>query len=324
MKHYTFIDYATQGYLFGVGLLILFFHGDRAPSWPWLLAAHAGGLAVVHGLIRYHASGPRCRVVNFLRHYYPILLYTGFYRETGELHHMFYAGFLDRVFIKLDAAIFGFQPSLAFMEWLPYVAISELFYAAYFTYYLMIAGVGVALFLRNREQFFHYVSVVSFVFYVCYLIYIFLPVMGPRSFNRDPAEYTLPAEVQPAHVPAVPEAVKAGVFYQIMGFIYRHFEAPGAAFPSSHVAVALTTVWFSFRYLRRIRYIHLVDVILLCLSTVYCRYHYVVDVLAGLLAAAVLVPTGNWLYFKFLNRELSEPPAASTPGGKAVCLRSTD
>ena len=32
------------------------------------------------------------------------------------------------------------------------------------------------------------------------------------------------------------------------------FEAPGAGFPSSHVAVALCTVYFSFRYLRPIRY----------------------------------------------------------------------
>ena len=84
-----------------------------------------------------------------------------------------------------------------------------------------------------------------------------------------------------------------------MKWIYRTFEAPGAAFPSSHVAVALCTVSFSFRYLRPIRYAHLVVAVLLCVSTVYCRYHYVVDVLAGLVTAAVVVPTGNWLYFRF-------------------------
>ena len=41
---------------------------------------------------------------------------------------------------------------------------------------------GIALFVRSRQQFFHYVSVVSFVFYVCYLIYIILPVIGTRAF----------------------------------------------------------------------------------------------------------------------------------------------
>jgi membrane-associated phospholipid phosphatase len=322
MKHYTFVDYATQAYTLGVGLLILCFHGDRVASWPWLLGAHVGTLGLVHGLIRYHAGGARCRVVNFLRHYYPILLYTGFYRETGELHHMFYAGFLDPVIIKLEGALFGFQPSLLFMDRLPYRAVAEVLYGAYFTYYLMIAGIGLALFLRNREQFFHFLAVVSFVFYVCYLTYIVLPVMGPRTFYRDPVEYTLPAEVQPAYVPPMPDAVRSAVFCQIMGFIYQHFEAPGAAFPSSHVAVALTTVWFSFRYLRRIRHLHLVDALLLCASTVYCRYHYVVDVAAGALTAAMLVPLGDYLYRRFQHVGRDPGPMLSETQARAYNSRS--
>ena len=85
-----------------------------------------------------------------------------------------------------------------------------------------------------------------------------------------------------------------------MEWIYRVFEAPGAAFPSSHVAVAACTVFFSFRYLRPIRYFHLALVFLLCLGVVYGRYHYVVDVLGGLFVTATLLPLGNWLYSKTL------------------------
>jgi membrane-associated phospholipid phosphatase len=173
----------------------------------------------------------------------------------------------------------------------------------------MIVGVGIALFLRNRQQFFHYLSVVSFVFYVCYLIYIFLPVMGPRAFFHQVEGYALPDEIQQLAVTdAYPDAVQAGIFFRLMKWLYRVFEAPGAALPSSHVAVALCTVFFSFRYLPRIRYAHLVVTGLLCLSTVYCRYHYVVDVLAGLVAAAVLVPLGNWLYFRFRKPDLEGTP----------------
>lgn len=299
LKHYTFIDYATQGYMALVGFIILTLHGTAVPQWQWLVGIHAACMVLVHFLIRLCATRPANRILAFLRHFYPILLYTGFYRETGSLNQMLMTGYLDPVFIHLDQRIFGFQPSLSWMETLPYLPLSEVLYASYFSYYLMIFGVGLALFLRSREQFFHYVSVVSFVFYVCYLIYIFLPVMGPRIFFREITDYRLPAEVQPAVPPTFPEAVRAGPFYQIMAFIYRTFEAPGAAFPSSHVAVALCTVCFSFLYLRRIRYFHLVLAVLLCLSTVYCRYHYVVDVIAGAVTAAVLVPLGHWLYFRF-------------------------
>jgi membrane-associated phospholipid phosphatase len=35
------------------------------------------------------------------------------------------------------------------------------------------------------------------------------------------------------------------------------------------------------------------------MATVYCRYHYVADVIAGALAAALLIPLGNWLHARF-------------------------
>lgn len=307
MKHYTFVDYATQAYCALTGLLILFFHNQTVPHWLGLLSAHAAGLVLVHGLILAQARLRANKALDFLRHFYPVLLYTAFFCETGSLNRMFFPGYLDPMVIRWEQALFGCQPSVLFMHKLPWLPLSELFYAAYFSYYIMIAGVGLALFLRNRRQFFHYVSVVSFVFYVCYLIYIFVPVIGPRVLFREVAGYSPPDDVQQLAVTDVyPDAIKVGVFYQIMAWIYRVFEAPGAALPSSHIAVAACTVFFSFRYLPRIRYPHLVVAILLCLSTIYCRYHYTVDVLLGLLAAALLIPTGNWLYFKF-------QPAAEQP-----------
>jgi membrane-associated phospholipid phosphatase len=251
-------------------------------------------------------------LLDFLRHFYPVLLYTAFFIETGSLNRMFFRDYLDPLVAQWEQDVFGCQPSVLFMEKLPSLVISELFYASYFSYYIMISGVGLALFLRSRQQFFHYVSVVSFLFYVCYFIYIFLPVIGSRAFFRQVDGYALPpATQQLAITDAYPEAVQAGVFFQIMKWVYRVFEAPGAAFPSSHVAVALCTVFFSFRYLRRIRYLHLAVAVMLCVATVYCRYHYVVDVLAGLVTAAVLIPTGNWLYFKFERPDPEQLPTFS-------------
>jgi membrane-associated phospholipid phosphatase len=182
------------------------------------------------------------------------------------------------------------------MEALPYRLVSEVFYLAYFSYYVMIAGVGLALYLRNPTQFYHYISVTSFVFYACYLVYIFLPVVGPPIYYLDLVDFRLPADAMPAVVPEFPAAVRNGWFYRIMEVIYEHCESPGAAFPSSHVAIALVTVYFSFLYLPRIRWPHLIMAVLLCISTVYCRYHFVVDVAAGVLTVALLLPLGNWLY----------------------------
>jgi membrane-associated phospholipid phosphatase len=318
MKNYTFVDYATQGYITTVGLLILFFHNASVPRWPLFVAGHVAGLAFVHALIQVASARPRNRVLDFLRHFYPVLMYTAFYRETGVLNTMFFPDYLDVHFVALEQRLFGFQPSLFFMHRLPYLFVSEVFYAAYFSYYIMIAGVGLALFLRYRAQFYHYVSVVSFVFYCCYLTFIMLPVTGPRLFFREVDGYQFPPEwfaMGLAH--PYPEIVQHGPFFQIIALIYQLFEPPGAAFPSSHVAVAWCTVAFSFRYLPRIRYVHFVAAVLLCLGTMYCRFHYAVDVIAGTLVATVLVPLGNWLYAKTAG-----PPAAAPPRSVTAVPRS--
>jgi membrane-associated phospholipid phosphatase len=301
-RGYTFVDYTTQAYLALVGLIILCLHGQAVPQWPLLLAVHAAGMGSIHALIRIQARRPDIGLLDFVRYFYPVLLYGPFYCETGMLNHVLFPGFLDPFFIRLEARVFGLQPSVAFMDRLPYPAVSELLYAAYFSYYAMIGAVGGILFFRNRERFFHFVSVASFVFYVCYLIYIFLPVIGPRIFFREFGDYALPADLWPAVAPGFPAAVQAGPFYHLMAWIYLGFEAPGAAFPSSHVAIAITTVYFSFLYLRPIRWWHFAAMILLCFATVYCRYHYVTDVAGGVLTAAVLIPLGNRLYFRFQPR----------------------
>ena len=273
------------------------------PEWPWLVAAHAAGLLAVHALVRAHSRYPGRRWLDFLRHFYPVLLYTALFCETSHINLMFADRYLDPEFIRLEAWVFGCQPAILFMEKLPYLAVSELFYFAYFSYYLMIVGVGVALYWQDRGRFFHFLTVTTVLFYGCYLVYVFLPVIGPHIFFESFPGYPTPPEweVQPLAVtPVFPEAVFAGPFFQIMKVVYTNFGSTGAAFPSSHVAVAVCTLYFSRRYLPRWRWIHGTFVVLLCLSTVYCRYHYAVDVLAGLAMAAVFIPLGNWLYKKSL------------------------
>ena len=202
---------------------------------------------------------------------------------------MFAGGYLDGFFIRFEEKLFGCQPSILFMEKLSWLPISEIFYAAYFSFYVMIAAIGLVLYIQERRRFWRYVSVVSFVFYVCYLAFIFLPVVGPPVFYLALPGFD--------HGPAYPAAVQAGPMFKLVTWIYRA-EAPGGAFPSSHVALAICTLYFSWRFVPKIRWIHLVVVILLCASTVYCRYHYLVDVFAGMLAAALLIPLGEWLYRK--------------------------
>jgi membrane-associated phospholipid phosphatase len=300
-RNYTFVDYATQFYAALAGSLIVCFHNSTVPRWPLLALVHVAILVFVHSLLKLQAAHPTNRTLDFLRHFYPVLLYIWFYGEVGWLNRMFFSDYMDPACIRLEQAIFGCQPGVLFMHKLPYLLFSEILYTAYFSYYLMIGGVGLALFLRSRQQFFHYISVLSFIFYVCYFLFLFLPIIGPRAFFHEVPGYKLPPDLQALAVTdTYPESVRAGPVFRLMGVVYQIFEgAPGATLPSSHVAIALCTLWFSFHYLRPVRYPHLVLVILLCLATVYGHYHYALDVVTGILTAAVLIPVGNRLYARF-------------------------
>jgi membrane-associated phospholipid phosphatase len=294
-RAYRFSDLAMQAYLFLVGALILFFHGNHVPGYQRLLVAHGAGIALIHALIYYNARFPENRVVSFFRHFYPLLLFLSMYRECELLNLMFVHHYLDPVFIALEERLFGFQPAVAFMTAFPYPVVSEFFYVSYFSYYVMIGAVGLALFFRNREQFWHYLAILSFVLYVCYLIFICLPVAGPPAFYMEMPRFVGQHQL-PYYPLEFPPGVTSGPLFHLMAVMYRNFETGGAAFPSSHVAVAICTLYFTWQYLPRIRHLHLVAVVALSLATVYCRYHYAVDVLAGAATAALMIPLGEWLY----------------------------
>ena len=67
------------------------------------------------------------------------------------------------------------------------------------------------------------------------------------------------------------------------------------AFPSGHTEVSLIVLFYALRYSRPAFCILFPVISLLLFSTVYLRYHYVVDLVAGALLAAVVV-VGTELY----------------------------
>ena len=146
-------------------------------------------------------------------------------------------------------------------------------------------------------------------------MYIIFPIAGPPLFYKPIDGFNLTPALQHLAGNPVPEVIRGGVFYRLVTWIYEVFEAPGAAFPSSHVAVSWCTTYFSFLYLPRIRYWHLAMTGLLSLATVYCRYHYAVDVLAGAVTFAVLVPLANRLYFSTVQetRRVEQRDRATRP-----------
>ena len=72
------------------------------------------------------------------------------------------------------------------------------------------------------------------------------------------------------------------------------------AFPSGHTAMTLLTMYFAKKYAKKYFYILLVIGSSLIFATIYLRYHYVIDVIAGFVLAYFVIVTGP-LAYRWLN-----------------------
>jgi membrane-associated phospholipid phosphatase len=276
-------DRATLLYNVLVAGLILLFHAS-IPQWPTWLLASLVMIAVVFFMARVvgrFVSTP----AQLLRAAYPMLLFFLAYEQTGHINRGLFPGLLDPFFQEAEETVFGAQPAVLLAQVFPQCWFAEYMQFAYFSYYLLFLGLGVFLFLRRERRAFNdYLFALCGTMYACYVIFILLPVQGA-------AHYGLPT----------PDG--GGPFSAIMGVIYTHCEIEGAAFPSSHVAIASVALYYTWRYARRAIWIVGPLVISLMLATVYCRYHYAIDVLAGIATAAALIPL-----WRRLNPELRPAP----------------
>ncbi|MGA2093548.1 MAG: phosphatase PAP2 family protein, partial [Sedimentisphaerales bacterium] len=183
--------------------------------------------------------------------WYPLALYAPLYYQTGLINRVVIPGFLDDFFMNLDVRIFGKFPGLFLNEAYRSAFLDEFFHFFYFSYYLIIPLTAILLYRKDTKLFERFVFQLSCLFYVCYIIYIFLPVEGPLALRN---EYYL----------------QHGFFRKIVDFVYSAGENPGAAFPSSHVAVTFLVAWWGSKHFKRMRIFYWLTCLFLSIATVYC------------------------------------------------------
>jgi len=262
------------------GAALLFPH--RTGVWPLLalvhvLAALAGmGVAPFASLFRWLVRRwPRASA--WLADWYPLLLIPLLYAELPALNTAVHAGaYFDDTIMGWEAALFGGQPSRAWAAALPFLPLSEVLHASYLSYYLLIYGPPVMLYvMAKRAEFRAAAFALMLTFFIHYLFFIYFPVQGPRYL-----------------FPAPGGRIADGFFYGLAHFLLEAGSSQGAAFPSSHVGVAAAQAWIAWRWLPRAApWITLLGVGL-ALGAVYGGFHYLTDVLAGALLGLIIAVTG--------------------------------
>jgi membrane-associated phospholipid phosphatase len=85
-------------------------------------------------------------------------------------------------------------------------------------------------------------------------------------------------------------------------------------FPSMHTACTMIMAYLAWRYVRRLFWWIVPVVVSMPLACVYLRYHYVVDVLAGLAVAAVVIAVDRRIPVASGTDVVEEPEPARAAG----------
>lgn len=193
---------------------------------------------------------------------------------------------IDHLLLKLDYEILGFYPYL-YLQTFVNPILTEIMQISYCVYYFLPFMIGFYLLYRNQiKDFYKVLFLILLCYYLSYVGYILFPALGPRYSIQGLFEVEL-----------------QGVFLaeSINRFLNSLEGIKRDAFPSGHVGISLLVLILFHQYSKKIFSILLLPVFLLILSTIYCRYHYFVDVLAGFLLTFVTLVFGK-LYYNFWQR----------------------
>ena len=258
-------------------ITVTFIH--RIDHAPFLILLYSGMFLAQALLLLFRDKG---RFMHWAYHLiFPTISILAIFDSLEYIVHAVNPRDIDPILIKIDYAIFGGHPTVM-LERFMQPLLTDALQVAYTSYYLLPFTLGIALLARRREQEFDYaLFMIMLCFYLSYAGYLLFPAIGPRFTlthlqNSDLQGFVLTAPVQE--------------------LLNRLEGIKRDAFPSGHTGIALIVLVLAFRFEKKLFWIFLPFVSALIFSTVYLRYHYVVDVLAGVVLTALTLLCGGSYY----------------------------
>jgi membrane-associated phospholipid phosphatase len=288
------VDVVSIAFLFFLTLLNIFFQA-RVEHWFALTTVNVAAVAGIVLLASFAHARDTKLLIGLHRWYcYPFVILV--FKELYLMVHPINPVDNDALLIAADRWLFGVNPTQwAFQFAHPFL--TEILQAAYFSYYLLFILLGVELYRRYPiEEFDNGAFLIVYGFYLSYLGYFILPAIGPRFTLHD--FYALPRELPGLWATDwMRNFVNAGESIS--------FAMPNAAavvqrdvFPSGHTQLTLIVTSLAFHYKLPVRWVIAVLATLLIISTIYLRYHYVVDLLGGSVFSLLTIWSGRWMQKK--------------------------
>jgi membrane-associated phospholipid phosphatase len=224
--------------------------------------------------------------VNNSKRFSVIVIITINFSQLHYLVHTIHPTDFDSILINIDHHFFGVHPTI-WMERFTFPALTEILQIVYSTFYFLPIFLGIILYKKgNTEEFDFLVFLIIFGFYLSYIGYFLVPAIGPR-FTLD--------NLQNFPLKGVWITERIQILLNTLENTQRD------AFPSGHTALTLVTLYLARKYHQKYFMFMIPVTVMMIFSTVYLRYHYVIDVVAGFVLFFVIIKTGTLLYYKLKN-----------------------
>ena len=248
----------------------------RLPHAGWLLARYAALVVSLVIFARYSRLSSAPIWSRLFHAFLPVLIVPVLFDSIGDIIPWVRPRYFDDLLISIDYRLFGGHHPTVLLERFIHPLLTTVLQFAYISYYPMATALGVVLYMKKNETAFdEAIFGIILCFYLSYLGYLLIPAVGPR--------FTL-AHLQTRDLAAGPLVVA------IQDTLNALENTKTDAFPSGHTAVALMTLYYAWKFRERILVFLLVPAVAgLIVSTVYLRYHYVIDVIAGIALTALTV-----------------------------------
>lgn len=291
-------EWITFAYIVWLQTILLLFHANVQHAVRYLLV-HCGIATAIVIVALIEARKPSSSVLRLIRSWYPLPLYIFFFEELEYLVHAIFPGWFDRWLIAFDYNFAQVHPSV----WLAQFAnpsLSDFMQFCYMTYFLYLVILPAILYVEeDRVAFWTVMTATALAHYSVYVIAILFPIESPyfalASLETNP--------------------LIGGPFTATIEWIEHFGRVHGAAFPSAHVAGSMVALLAARRYRPWLFWVCLPFFSGMCVATVYGRYHYVADVLAGIAVASIA-----WIAAQWLMSWQSEASAETFQAGKIGSL----
>jgi membrane-associated phospholipid phosphatase len=269
----------TLFFLAGLFLLVLLFR-DQIPLWRSLLFRYAVWTGLLFAFQLVSQQRRAGHLGSFLYDFSPILFVVLIYESLGDLIQYLRPD-IDPCLIRIDHFLFGVHPTVWAERWItPWL--TDLMSFFYGSYYFVPVILIVALYFRGqRQDFDRAIFVLLFGYYISYIGYIVFPAIGPR-FTISSLQ-TVPLE---------------GSFLTdfVRDTLNQLEHNRRDCMPSGHTQLSLITLYLAYHYRRSLLPLLTPLVAGLIVSTIYLRYHYVIDIFAGVAVAIACVIMAPPLY----------------------------